>query len=125
MVSPPSSFRQRERANETPLDYEIAQEKAAALGRLGRGLETALAALAAFDAEPEAHAEDDHGQGERRAARAALIEAAGHALWLFLVQRDSCGLRDARAVMRDYRVPAEVQARAGAFPPKQQKRATP
>lgn len=120
MVTPPSSLRRRDRSDETPLDYEIAQEKAAALGRLGRGLEKALAFLAAFDAAPDAVPE-----AERRKARAALIDAAGHALWLFLVQRDSCGLRDARAVMRDYRVPAEVQARAGAFPPKQQSRTAP
>ena len=46
----------------------------------------------------------------------ALVEQAGHALWLFLVQRDACGLRDAKAVMRDYRVPPQVQACAGAFP---------
>ncbi|MEZ5786843.1 MAG: DUF6665 family protein [Xanthobacteraceae bacterium] len=113
MVSPPSSLRRRDRSDDSPLDYEIAREKAAALGRLGRGLEKAVAELAAFDAGP-----GDVAENERRRSRAALIEAAGHALWLFLVQRDSCGLRDARAVMRDYRVPAEVQARAGAFPPR-------
>ena len=33
------------------LDYEIAQEKASTLGRLGRALEAALAALRDFDAE--------------------------------------------------------------------------
>src|SRR4051812_6111840 len=32
------------------LDHEFAQERASALGRLGRALEAALAALAAFDA---------------------------------------------------------------------------
>ena len=32
------------------LDYEIAQEKASTLGRLGRALEAALAALREFDA---------------------------------------------------------------------------
>jgi hypothetical protein len=96
-----------------PLDYEIAQEKAAALGRLGRGLEQALAALASFDAE---HPELSRSEDIRR-LRSTLVETAGHALWLFIVQRDACGLRDAKAVMRDYGVPAEVQARAGAFPP--------
>lgn len=111
-ITPPAKHG-RDRSDETPLDYEIAREKAAALGRLGRGLEKALAELAAFEAEPSGATED-----QRRRARAALIEAAGHALWLFLVQRDSCGLRDSRAVMRDYRVPAEVQNCAGAFPPK-------
>jgi hypothetical protein len=30
-----------------------------------------------------------------------------------VVQRESCGLRDPRPVIRDYRVPAEVQNRMG------------
>jgi hypothetical protein len=34
---------------------------------------------------------------------------AGHALWMFVVQREACGLRDSRTVMRDYNVPGEVQ----------------
>lgn len=118
-ITPPIKHR-RDHSDDSPLDYEIAREKAVALGRLGRGLEKALAELAAFDTE-----QDERSADERRHARAALIEAAGHALWLFLVQRDSCGLRDARAVMRDYHVPAEVQARTGAFPPKRQSRAAP
>ena len=41
------------------LDYEIAQEQASALGRLGRALEAALAALAAYDGV----APYDHGAG--------------------------------------------------------------
>jgi hypothetical protein len=103
------------------LDYEIIQEQAAALGRLGRRLESALGALAAFDeADPEARRSL---QGRR--ARAELVEAAGHALWLLMVQREACGMRDARAVMRDYRVPAEVQNRAGTFPPGGANRGSP
>jgi hypothetical protein len=90
------------------LDYEIAQEKASTLGRLGRALEAALAALREFDAqEPPPDA---------RKARRALVAEAGHALWLFVVQREALGLRDTRQLMRDYRVPAEVQHRMGAFP---------
>jgi hypothetical protein len=95
------------------LDYEIAQEKASALGRLGRALEQALAALARFD---EQHPRPTPLSAEDRAARATLVAQAGSALWHFIVQREACGLRDARAVMRDYRVPADVQARMGAFP---------
>jgi hypothetical protein len=30
-----------------------------------------------------------------------------------MVQREACGLRDSRQVMRDYRVPVEVQYRMG------------
>jgi hypothetical protein len=87
------------------LDYEIAQEQASALGRLGRSLEAALAALS------------EHDQCRQRAgeARAELVRDAGHALWCFLVQRECCGLRDSRPVMRDYRVPQEVQNRMGIF----------
>jgi hypothetical protein len=87
------------------LDYEIAQEQAAALGRLGRALEAALAALA------------DHDRREHKAddARAKLVQEAGHALWCFMVQRECCGLRDPRPVMRDYRVPQDVQNRMGIF----------
>lgn len=92
------------------LDYEIAQEKAATLGRLGRALETALNHLSAFDAD------GPPSSAHRRAERRALVAQAGHALWLFVVQREALGLRDARQIMRDYRVPAEVQNRMGAFP---------
>ena len=90
------------------LDYEIAQETASALGRHGRALEAALAALAAFDAAPPPESD----------ARTALVNAAAHALWQFVVQREACGLRDAAMVVRMYRVPAEVQVRMGVFPPR-------
>ena len=89
------------------LDYEIAQEKASTLGRLGRQLEAALAALRAFDESARELSADT------RRERRALVDSAGHALWLFVVQREALGLRDARQLMRDYRVPAEVQARIG------------
>jgi hypothetical protein len=89
------------------LDYELAQEMAAALGRLGRRLERALQALAQFDAANVADAD------VRRRERLALLDEAGHALWLFVVQREACGLRDGRQLMRDYRVPSEVQYRMG------------
>ena len=87
------------------LDYEIAQERANALGRLGRRLETALAALADYDRTNAA----------RDAGRRQLVQEASDALWHFIVQREACGLRDPRPVMRDYRVPGEVYAGMGAF----------
>lgn len=94
------------------LDYELAQEKAATLGRLGRALEAALAALREFDTQ------SSEPTAERRTARRALVAEAGHALWLFVIQREALGLRDSRQLMRDYRVPVEVQHRMGAFPGK-------
>jgi hypothetical protein len=51
----------------------------------------------------------------RRSARARLVQDAGDALWCFMVQREACGLRDPRPVLRDYRVPPEVQNRMGIF----------
>jgi hypothetical protein len=52
-----------------------------------------------------------------RQARRTLVMEAGHALWMFVVQREACGLRDARTVMRDYGVPREVQRQMGAGAP--------
>ena len=98
------------RSSDTPLDvleYELVQEQAAALGRMGRALETALANLRDFDAaHPRAEASD-------RQARRALVSEAGKALWMFVVQREACGLRDSRTIMRDYNVPGDVVAYSG------------
>jgi hypothetical protein len=99
------------------LGYEILQEQASALGRMGRGLEAALAGLRAFDAVHPHHPDaTSEASAAERAARQALVSAAGQALWMFVVQREACGLRDSRHVMRDYKVPAEVQERMGIFP---------
>jgi hypothetical protein len=96
------------------LDYEIAREKAWALGRAGRRLEAALAALAAFDAQTEEEA--PASPAVRRERRDALVASAGEVLWSFIVQREACGLRDSNRAMRDYGVPAEVLLRMGIFP---------
>jgi plasmid stabilization system protein ParE len=88
------------------LDYEIAQEQVSAFGRLGRALEAALATLA----------EHERNNGARDATRARLVAEASHALWCYIVQREAIGMRDPRPVLRDYRVPAEVHNRMGAFP---------
>jgi len=103
-LRPPRAF-----SNSTPaipaLDYEIAQEQASALGRLGRKLEAALAALS------------DHERmyGRRGAGRGRLVAAASEALWCFVIQREACGLRDTRSAIGAYRVPAEVRNAMGAF----------
>jgi hypothetical protein len=85
------------------LEYEIAEERASALGRLGRRLEASLAALAAY---PQTATSE-------RKIRDSLVEEAGYALWLFIVQREACGLNDSMHVMQTYRVPSEVYARMG------------
>ena len=96
------------------LDYEVVQEQASALGRMGRALEQALAALREFDA---VHPRSD-APASAPEARRTLVAKAGHALWMFVVQREACGLRDSRAIMREYKVPAEVQMRMGLIPAK-------
>jgi hypothetical protein len=88
------------------LDREFAQERASALGRLGRAFEAALAQL---DQAPS-------DTLEHRQMRASLIAEASVALWQLIVQREACGLRDMRQVLRDYAVPMEVAARMGALP---------
>jgi hypothetical protein len=94
------------------LAHEFAQERASALGRQGRALEVALAALL----EVDAFRPDGERPAGQPALRRALIERASITLWHFIVQREACGLRDVRSVLRDYRVPSEVVARMGAFP---------
>ena len=94
------------------LDYEVAQEKAATLGRLGRGLEAALAELHDHNTQAQ------ETSAEQKQKHRALVAQAGHALWMFVVQREALGLRDSRQLMRDYGVPPEVQGRMGMLPAK-------
>jgi hypothetical protein len=108
-----STMSQR-KSRQSPADGladEFRQERAAALGRLGRALEGSLAALARFDEEYS-----QASAAECRQLRASLVADASRALWHFVVQREACGLRDLRYVLRDYRVPREVAARMGALP---------
>ena len=103
------------RTKHSPADVladEFGREKASALGRLGRALEATLAALAQFDAGHSRAA----SAAEDRQLRASLVAEASVALWHFVVQREACGLRDMRYVLRDYRVPPEVAARMGVLP---------
>jgi hypothetical protein len=126
-LRPPRSHLPAARIN--PLDYEIVQEQATALGRLGRALESALAALADYDRRQAERPQAERQQAERQQAerptddaapirplgakRERLIRNASYALWCFIVQREACGLRDQRSVIRQYSVPAEVQNRMG------------
>jgi hypothetical protein len=79
--------------------HELLEEQAQSLGRAGRKVEAALAALAAHE-----------GDG----GRAVLVKAAADAVWGFLVQREVMGLRDRGAVVAQYGIPREVMARIGA-----------
>jgi hypothetical protein len=86
------------------LQYEILQEKAAVLARLGRKLQAALDRLAEFDAAARPGSAQE---------RDALVAAAGEALWYFVAQREVLGIPDTEGMMRQLGVPREVRLRMG------------
>ena len=113
MLRPPRS-RSNDR-RESALDYEIVQEQAAALSRLGHALETALAALSRYDRADRDRNGGPEVETSMHPRREQLVRDASDALWCFVVQREACGLRDQRLIFRAYNVPAEVQNRMGVF----------
>jgi hypothetical protein len=93
------------------LEHEVAEERAGALGRCGRLLEHAL----------ERYRDHDTGEAPPEKATDAKRERL---LWdlverveAFVVQREACGLRDSRHVLKFYGVPREAIARVGARRP--------
>ena len=91
------------RSGYATLTHEMAEERASALAGLGRRLEAALTALAACPKTPD---------GDRK-IRDGLVAHAGYALWMFVVQRESCGLNKMDHVIKLYGVPKEVLFRMG------------
>ena len=63
-----------------------------------------MEALRAFDAEAKGTAE----------ARLELVRDAAKKVWAFFVQRELCGLRDQKEMIRFYGIPGEVLVRLGA-----------
>ena len=90
------------------LEYELFQEKASTLARMGARLKLALDALAAYDAAHPKRSDDPE--------RAELVAAAGEVLWYYVVQREVCGLRDTQTLLRTLGVPREVQLKMGMRP---------
>jgi hypothetical protein len=84
----------------TPLDIELAGEKADALARAGRRTEEALAQLAAARERDNAPID-------------VLLDAAADAVFALTVQRELCGLRSQADMIRRYSVPRDVMARVG------------
>lgn len=84
----------------SPLEIELAGEKADALARAGRKLEEALLRLEA--------ARDGDG-----ALRDPLIDSAADAVFGLTIQRELCGLRNQTDMVRRYQIPKEVMARVG------------
>lgn len=101
------------------LDYEILQEKAGTLARLGRTLEAALARLRAFEADAENPAQNGHRQagnapvGNDPTIHHELKREAAQALWYVVIQREICGLPTNRGFFEQYEIPAEIRALMG------------
>lgn len=91
------------------LKQEVAEEKAGALGRTGKRLEHALDVFRSYDA----------GRAFRGdATRERLLWDLAERVEAFVVQREACGLRDSRHVLKHFDVPHEAIARVGARRPK-------
>ena len=87
------------------LEYEIAEERASALGRNGRQVEACLLKLRQWDAQP----------GQDDARRLDLVQEAAEAVWGLFVQRELCGLSNGPDVTKDYQIPRDVMAKVGTF----------
>ncbi|WP_045684639.1 DUF6665 family protein [Martelella endophytica] len=84
------------------LQYEIMQETAQALGRIGRQLEEALAALKRHDETPGSNQDRDE-----------LVQQAADRAFALFIQRDYLGLRTDHHLKATYDIPNEVMIRVG------------
>ncbi|MCP1199883.1 DUF6665 family protein [Notoacmeibacter sp. MSK16QG-6] len=114
-LRPPSRYRERLSVIEESCDalgYEIAAEKASSLGRAGKAVGQAIAALDVFEERygTDSSRLDDLRQRERR----ELLRTAAVATHAYFIQRELCGLRRHHDVIAFYRIPQAVLARLGA-----------
>ncbi len=86
------------------LQYDMLAEKAASLGHHARLAEASVKALRSFDASGSGTADE----------RLALLRKAARDVWAYFVQREICGMRDHRQIIKDFGIPGEVLARLGA-----------
>lgn len=100
-VRPPQSLWRPPPSGLNVLEYELMAERADALGRHGLKVETALTQL-----RQESTSCD-------RDRREVMLDAAADAVWAFFIQREICGLRDQRDIIRRYDIPKAVLARVG------------
>jgi hypothetical protein len=103
-VRPPQSFTQPGFVNSgfNVLEYEMQAERAAALGRQGVKVEAALAELNAWD--------ETRDSAEKHET---LLFNAADAVWAFFIQREMCGMRNNRDIIKRYGIPKQVLARVG------------
>ena len=84
--------------NLSPFEVEALSESASSLGYHGRKVEEALAKL-----------KDAPEDGQEKAA-----DNAAEAVWAYFVQRELCGLRDHRLIIREMGIPGWLLNRLGA-----------
>jgi hypothetical protein len=84
----------------TPLDLELAGEKADALTRAGRKAEEALRQLAM-------------ARGQDGTSLDVLLDSAADAVFALAIQRELCGLRSQSDMIRIYEIPGDVMSRVG------------
>ena len=83
-----------------PLEYELQESRAMALGHAGRKVEAALVALRA--------APDDD----------ALLDGAATAVWELVITREACKFFDHEQSLAFFEIPPRVMARVGVYKPK-------
>jgi hypothetical protein len=90
------------------IQQEVAEERAGALGRAGRRLEQALESFRDYETSgaPRVHAKRDR-----------LLWELAERVHAFVVQREACGLRDSRHMLKHFDIPREALARVGARRP--------
>jgi hypothetical protein len=76
------------------IEKELEDERASSLGEAGKRLETALAALG--------ESSDDE-----------LLHEAAHAVWCYLIVRESLRMFDHKQALKVYGVPDRVMAKVG------------
>lgn len=106
-LKPPRTLSVSSRAEEVFNDFqrEVLSEKAATLGRAGKALEAALAALRSAGSSSD---------------RDALVQKAADAAHAYLIQRELCGIHGLGAPLEDFGVPGEVRSRIGVRMPRMQ-----
>ncbi len=105
MPKPPRAFQGSTGSDQLDaLAYEAAQETAAAMGRIGKKLETALEALRRYDATESPNRNRDE-----------LVQEAADAAWVLFIQRDHLGLKTDHHLLGTYDIPKDVMACVGVF----------
>ncbi|HLL24752.1 MAG TPA: DUF6665 family protein, partial [Kofleriaceae bacterium] len=96
-----------------PLEYELQESRAAALGAAGKKVEKALDALAACNVVRHGADQGAVRHGADQGARELLLDAAANAVWELLITRESLKFYDHAIALAYFNIPDAVMARVG------------